>query len=630
MKPVVPDNSRRPSLTAKWATLALAFGLAVAACAPGPGPESRAPAVAEQPAPAVADRPAPVDQAPAEGVPSVPPAVEQRDGKGAEPEPPPARAARYMVSAANPLAAEAGREILRAGGSAIDAAIAAQMVLNLVEPQSSGVGGGAFLLHYAATTGEITAYDGRETAPKAATEDMFLAPDGAPKEFFEAAVGGLAVGVPGLIGVLELAHNDHGKLPWARLFAPAIKLAEAGFAISPRLSRLIARDRHLKTFPEVARYFYDADGAPKAVGAIVVNEPLAQTFRAIAEGGAQAFYAGALARDIAAAVQGAADNPGRLSESDLEAYEAKVRAPLCAPYRVWLICGMGPPSSGGVTTLETLGILEHFDLAALEPNSVEAVHLISEASRLAFADRNAFLADSDFVSVPVARLLDPDYLAERAGLISRDRSIGVASPGLPWEQAAARPAQEPSSGRVSTSHISVIDSEGNTVAMTSSIEDSFGSRLMVGGFLLNNQLTDFSFRPERDGVAVANRVAPGKRPRSSMAPTLVFDGAGRLVMTLGSPGGPRIIPYVVRTLIASLDWGLDVQRAISLANHANLNGFTELEQGTELEALAPALEAKGHGVRIRPLSSGLHGIMATGDGLLGGADPRREGVALGD
>jgi len=622
LKPVAPDNSRGPSLPARWATLALAFGLAVAACAPGPGEESRAPAVAEQPAP--------VDQAPAEGVPSAPPAVEQRDGKAAEPERPPARAARYMISAANPLAAEAGREILRAGGGAIDAAIAAQMVLNLVEPQSSGVGGGAFLLHYAAATGEITAYDGRETAPKAATEDMFLAPDGAPKEFFEAAVGGLAVGVPGLIGVLELAHNDHGKLPWARLFAPAIKLAEAGFAISPRLSRLIASDRHLKTFPEAARYFYDADGAPKAVGAIVVNEPLAQTFRAIAEGGAQAFYVGALARDIAAAVRGAADNPGRLSESDLEAYEAKVRAPLCAPYRVWLICGMGPPSSGGVTTLETLGILEHFDLAALEPNSVEAVHLISEASRLAFADRNAFLADSDFVSVPVARLLDPDYLAERAGLISRDRSIGVASPGLPWEQAAARPAQEPSSGRVSTSHISVIDGEGNAVAMTSSIEDSFGSRLMVGGFLLNNQLTDFSFRPEVDGVAVANRVAPGKRPRSSMAPTLVFDGAGRLVMTLGSPGGPHIIPYVVRTLIASLDWGLDVQRAISLANHANLNGVTELEQGTELEALAPALEAKGHEVRIRPLSSGLHGIMVTGDGLLGGADPRREGVALGD
>ncbi|MFQ5938835.1 MAG: gamma-glutamyltransferase [Alphaproteobacteria bacterium] len=595
--------------------------MAVAACAPGPGAESRAPAVAEQPAP--------VDQAPAEGVPSVPPAVEQRDGKGAEPERPPARAARYMVSAANPLAAEAGREILRAGGSAIDAAIAAQMVLNLVEPQSSGVGGGAFLLHYAAATGEITAYDGRETAPEAATEDMFLASDGAPKEFFEAAVGGLAVGVPGLIGVLDLAHDDHGKLPWARLFAPAIELAEAGFAISPRLSRLIARDRHLKTFPEVARYFYDADGAPKAVGAIVVNAPLAQTFRAIAEGGAQAFYAGALARDIAAAVRGAADNPGRLSESDLEAYEAKIRAPLCAPYRVWLICGMGPPSSGGVTTLETLGILEHFDLAALEPNSVEAVHLISEASRLAFADRNAFLADSDFVSVPVARLLDPDYLAERAGLISRDRSIGVASPGLPW-QAAARPAPEPSPGRASTSHISVIDSEGNAVAMTSSIEDSFGSRLMVGGFLLNNQLTDFSFRPEVDGVAVANRVAPGKRPRSSMAPTLVFDGAGRLVMTLGSPGGPRIIPYVVRTLIASLDWGLDVQRAISLANHANLNGVTELEQGTELEALAPALEAKGHGVRIRPLTSGLHGIMVREDGLLGGADPRREGAALGD
>jgi len=528
----------------------------------------------------------------------------------------------FMISAANPHAARAGRDILQAGGSAIDAAIAATLVLNLVEPQSAGIGGGAFLLHYDSAGSSVAAYDGRETAPAAAGPGLFLKPDGSPMGFWEAVVGGRAVGAPGLLRLFEQAHADYGKLAWKMLFEPAIALAEEGFEVSPRLHALIERDEHLATFSETRRYFFDEDGVPRTVGYLLKNPAFAETLRTVAEEGASAFYEGEIAADIVATVQGIPDNPGKLTLEDLAGYEAKKRGVICAPYRRWRICGMPPPTSGGVAVLQTMGILSHFDLPP--PLSAQAVHLIAEASRLAFADRNQFLADSDFVEVPVIKLLDPGYLKRRAGEISPAKTLGTAEPGLPKQRAAMPRQTEPPS----TTHLVVRDSTGNAVSLTASVENAFGSRVMVRGFLLNNQLTDFSFRPEVGGAPIANRVEPGKRPRSSMSPTLVFDDAGQFVMAIGSPGGSRIPAYVIKTLVGTLDWGLTVQEAIDLPNFANRNGATDLEEGTYLADMASELEALGHSVKVRPLNSGLHGLMVTPDGLGGGADPRREGVVL--
>ena len=536
-------------------------------------------------------------------------------------------AARHMVAAANPLAAEAGREVLRAGGSAVDAAVAVQLVLNLVEPQSSGIGGGAFLLHYDAATRTVTSIDGRETAPAAAKPDRFLGADGKPMPFYDAVVGGRSVGVPGTVKLLEHVHRKHGTLPWPRLFERAIALAENGFTISPRLNGQLAMEKHLPANPAARAYFYQPDGAPWPVGHALRNPDFAATLRAIAEKGSAAFYEGPVAADIVKAVTGHPTNPGDMTEADLKAYRVKEREPVCGPYRAYILCGMGPPSSGGIAVLQMLAFLEGRDMAATRDDPALAAHWLSEAGRLAFADRGLYLADPDFVPVPVRGLLDRGYLAGRAALIG-DRSMGKAQPGEPpfregraWGHAEA--------AEHGTSHISVVDGAGNAVAMTTTIEDGFGSRLMVRGFLLNNELTDFAFTPTEDGKPVANRVEPGKRPRSSMAPTLVFrDGA--MVASVGSPGGSNIINYVGKPLIALLDWGLDPQAAVDAPNFGSRNGPTELEQGTEAEGWKAALEARGHVVKAMELTSGTQAITVTGQGLSGGADTRREGVAAGD
>ncbi len=557
---------------------------------------------------------------------AAPPAPERATGLA--PPRPPALAPHQMAATANPLASKAALAMLDAGGSAVDAAIAAQLVLGLVEPQSSGIGGGGFLLYFDAASHETVAYDGRETAPAAATPGLFIDPDGKPLAFYDAVVGGLSVGTPGTMRLMELAHRDHGRLPWSTLFQPAIALAEQGFAVSPRLHKMIAEDRYLRSQPAAAAYFYDAAGQPLATGAILRNPALARTLRRLAAGGAGAFYRGPIAHDVVATVHGAA-RPGRLAAIDLARYRAIARPALCRTYRRWQVCGMPPPSSGGVAVLQILGLLEDFDLAALAPDAAATVHLIAEAERLAYADRDRYLADGDFVAVPVDELLARDYLRHRAAAISPVRDMGHAPPGTPAAATAyAPPAPQPEP--VSTSHLSIVDAAGNAVSYTTSVENAFGSRLFVDGFVLNNQLTDFSFRPSNDEGLVANRVEPGKRPRSSMSPTLVFDRDGRLVMSIGSPGGGTIIAYVAKALIAVLDQRLDIQQAIDLPNFANRNGPTEIEAGTALEAIAPALKALGHEVKPVELESGLQGIMVTPDGLAGGADPRREGVALGD
>ena len=560
----------------------------------------------------------------------------------------PRHAAQHMAAAANPLAAEAGREMLRQGGSAIDAAIAMQAVLTLVEPQSSGIGGGAFIMLWDGN--RVQAYDGRETAPAGATERLFLKPDGQPMAFTAAQIGGRSVGTPGVLRALELAHKKTGHLPWARLFEPAIRLSEHGFAISPRLHSLIAADRFIPQSPEMAAYFLNADGTPKATGTLLKNPALAAVFKRIAEEGPDALYHGPIADEIARKVQGHR-NAGSLSEADLAGYAAKERAPLCTDYKRWKICGMPPPSSGGIAIAQILGTLQALQArdprlaiapmtplksaspAGLEPTP-EAVHLIAEAGRLAFADRALYVADADFVPVPVAGLVAPDYLARRAALIG-ERSLGIAQPGQPAGiQVAYAPDRSPL--RISTSQVVAVDDQGGAVSMTTTVESAFGSHLMVQGFVLNNQMTDFSFIPEENGQPVANRVQPGKRPRSAMAPTLVFDRhSGELLAALGSPGGSQIIEYVSKSLVAMLDWQLDPQAAISLPNFGSRNGATELETGLFSPALKQALRDKGHALSEIEMTSGVQAIVRTQDAqgtvtLSGGADPRREGEALGD
>ena len=559
---------------------------------------------------------------------------------------------RMAVAAANPLATQAGFDMLRAGGNAIDAAVAVQMVLTLVEPQSSGLGGGAFLLHFDGR--QVQAWDGRETAPAAADERLFLAADGKPLPFAQAVVGGRAVGVPGVLRMLEAAHRAQGRLPWARLMAPAIQLAAQGFAMSPRLHTQLSEDRALKADALAAHYFYAADGQAMAVGTTLRNPALAMLLRRIAQDGSAALHSGPAAADMVSRVQGHAGNPGRLSLADLAAYQAVQREALCTDWlEIYRVCGMPPPSSGHLTMMQILGMLSALPSTAtagppLHPGqpaatlapTAEWLHGYTEAARLAFADRAQFIADPAFVLAPAGQwhsLLAPDYLARRAALIG-PRSMGRATAGQPGGQPLAWAPQPPQPER-GTSHISIVDADGRAVAMTTSIEAVFGARLMsdggtglAGGYLLNNQLTDFSFQPaDAQGLPIANRVQPGKRPRSSMSPTLVFDRRdGRLLMTLGSPGGPAIIHFTAKTLLGSLAWGLNAQQAIDLPNFGSFNGPTVLEQGRFTPAAVEALRARGHVVQEMVLTSGLQAIQRRPDGWFGGADPRREGVVIGD
>jgi gamma-glutamyltranspeptidase/glutathione hydrolase len=506
-----------------------------------------------------------------------------------------------MVSAAHPLAAQAGYDVLARGGSAVDAAITVQMVLGLVEPESSGIGGGAFLLQWSEREQKLRSYDGRETAPKAVRADRFF-PNGKPMDFMEAVVGGRSVGVPGVLRVLELAHQRHGRLPWAELFRPAIDAAEQGFALSPRLHAVLQDEQFLRQDPQARTIYYG-----KAVGERIVNPEYAATLKALASRGARALYEGPIAADMVRAVR-SHSKPGDLTAEDFTAYRAIEREPLCGAYRVWRICSMGPPSSGGVGVLQILGILERTRFAAAPAESVQGVHYFSEAGRLAYADRARYLGDPAFVPVPLARLLSAKYLESRASLIG-ERSIRRAVPG---------------DLEAGTSHFSIVEANGDAVAMTTTIESGFGSRIMVRGFLLNNELTDFDFTP-----GGANEVGGGKRPRSSMAPAMVFDAGGRLVLIVGSPGGSQIINYVAKALIGVLDWKLDIQRAIELPNFGSRNGPTQIERGSRYEALMPALAERGHELRLMEMESGLHGIERVPGGWRGGADPRREGIALG-
>ena len=555
----------------------------------------------------------------------------------------PVQAGRQMVVAANPYATQAGIRILRAGGSAVDAAIAVQLVLSLVEPQSSGIGGGAFMLHLdagraanaePASAERIAVYSARETAPASATPEMFLDANGNPRPFLEVGFGGLTVGVPAVMRMFEMAHRDHGKLDWAKLFEPAIELAESGFAISPRLYFLLDRFESVARAERFKAHYYDADGKALVTGHVLVNQDYADTLRLLARNGAEPMYTGSLAREIVDRVNDNVISIGGMTMADLAAYQPERLTALCSPYRQWQVCGPKLPSSGGISVQQILGILEPFDLASHKSDPATAIHLITEASRLAFADRNYYLADPKFVDVPVAALLDGTYLRERSGLIDARRAMGRAAPGEFLPAAAVDYARSKLSELTSTSHFSIVDRDGHAVSMTTSVQGAFGSQLMVGGFILNNQLTDFSDEPAIDGFPVANRAEAGKRPLSSMSPTIVLDSEGRLRMLIGSPGGTRIINYVAQAIVSVLDWELNIQDAVAAPHFLSRGGPIEIEEGTELDQYADALSALGHSVIPRNLNSGLHGITVEYDGsgfrLAGGVDPRREGLALGD
>lgn len=539
-------------------------------------------------------------------------------------------AATHMVSAANPYATEAGLEILRAGGSAVDAAVAVALVLNLVEPQSSGIGGGGFLVHWDAARKEVKTYDGRETAPQAARPDRFIR-EGEPMPFDEAASSGLSVGVPGLLRMLELAHKRHGRLAWARLFEPAIRLSEQGFRVSERLNLMLRLQGAARFSPAARRYFFDDVGSERPVGSLLRNPELAATLRAVARGGSDGFYRGPIAEAVVGAVAAAPSHAGDVTLDDLAGYEAKERAPVCTTYRARRICGMGPPSSGGLTVAMTLELLEAFDIGTGPDAAMRtsALHVIAEAEKLAYADRNRYIADPDFVSVP-AGLLDEAYLAARRRLIDPAAAMTRAAAGLPPGVVQRAFGVDRTLENAGTTHLSVVDGEGNAVALTATIEQAFGSRIWAAGFLLDNELTDFSFTPGSAEAPVANAVGPGKRPRSSMAPTLVFAPDGTFEAALGSVGGSAIIYYVVKALVALIDWQLDPQAAAALLSFGSRGTAFEIEADYSTVWYALNLRPLGHRIALTLPVSGTHIVARRGGMLQGGADPRREGVARGD
>lgn len=535
-------------------------------------------------------------------------------------------APQAMVAAAHPLAVEAGLETLRAGGTAVDAAVTVQMVLGVVEPQSSGIGGGGFLLYYDAASRKITVYDGREVAPAGAAPDMFMTSrllglDTRPLSFRDAVASGISVGVPGAVALLDLAQKEHGKLAWKDLFSPAISIARGGYPVSPRLADWLKKVKSFADEPAARDIYYNADGSPKKEGERVINPDLADTMGLLADKGAKALYEGPIAAEMVARVHGHV-RPGTLSLTDLASYRPTKREALCGPYRIWTVCGMPPPSSGGLAVLQALELLEPFKLSQDQPDDLRSLHLIAEASRLAFADRDRYVGDPAFVDVPVDKLLAPAYLDQRRRLISPEKSMGKAESGDP---------NYPEHG---TSHMTIVDRWGNAVSFTTTIEYAFGSQMMVRGFILNNQLTDFAAVPVIDGRPVANRVQPGKRPRSSMSPTLVLDKDRQLVVALGSAGGAYIIGDTLQALIGMLDWNLSPKEALALPRILNLNGPTILEDVPALTAQADALRALGHQVQVSRLEGGLTAIRRAGPGAdagwEGAADPRRDGVARGE
>lgn len=533
----------------------------------------------------------------------------------------------FMVVAANPYASWAGKNVLVKGGSAIDAAIAVQAMLTLVEPQSSGIGGGGFILYWDNKAKKLHTYDGRETAPSKAKIDLFLE-DGKPVKWIDAVVGGKSIGVPGVLKALDMAHKEFGTLPWSELFADSITLSNNGFTVSNRLASLLERKIHpgLNQFRTSSTYFYPG-GRPLTENSVKKNAALARTLTSIAINGADSFYQGQIANNIARSAQFSIINPGLLTSQDIADYKAIKRSPVCGSYRTYKVCGMAPPSSGGINVLQILRTLEPYNISQYPIDSIPAVHLFTQASRLAYADREMYIADSDFSHLPFSALISKRYLSERSRKIRLDKDMGKTSAGKPFllsNFSTGKTHEQPN-----TSHFSIVDKEGNAVSMTTSIEFAFGSGVMVDGFLLNNQLTDFSFNPYRYNNAVLNRVEPKKRPRSAMSPSMVFDGEGQLTLVLGSPGGSRIVSYVAQTIMGVLDWGLDIQQAINLPKVTNRNDYTALEKGTLIEGLKPMLEKMGHKVQIRDLNSGLHGIQIIDGVLIGGADPRREGVAVG-
>jgi gamma-glutamyltranspeptidase/glutathione hydrolase len=534
-------------------------------------------------------------------------------------------AKRHMVVSANRYASQIGREILRNGGNAMDAAVATKIALTFVEPHETGLAGGGFLVYYDAENDQQLVYDGRETAPQAATEEWFRLFDTVPLHHYLAVVSGRAVGTPGMVAMLHKAHADHGRLPWAQLFDDAIELAEAGIPMPPRLQRQLYDDLSLRLFGDIRRNLSHR-GEPR-----LQNDELAATFKLLAKDGPSAMYRGSIGH----AYRERANNhwwlPNKLTADDFASYEARVRDVVCGTYRGYRICGPPPPSSGGITVLQILGLLEPFDISSMRRDSLEFNHLLADASRLAFADRQYHIADPAFERIDTQGLISRSYLLQRSNLLDRHRIVDEANPGIPGitiEFERAPPVTEDE--ELGTSHVSVVDEQGNAVSLTGSIEAPFGSRMMAAGMIMNNQLTDFDFRPEKRGLPVANRVEGGKRPRSSMAPTMVFNPAGELQFVLGSRGGSRIIGYVVKTLIGLIDWDLSLQQAIDLPNSLHRGERLELEAGTELEKLQEVLEAMGHEVTLETLASGVHGLERTENGWRGAADGRMEGAALGD